>query len=62
MDEQLFNRLPINADAEMSVIGAALANPGKMDDLTGYLTPEDFALEEHRAIFRAMRSMYARSR
>ena len=62
MDEQLFNRLPINADAEMSVIGAVLADPRKMDALTGVLTPDDFALEEHRAIFRAMRSMYARSR
>ena len=62
MDEQIFNRLPINADAEMSVIGAVLADPRKMDSLTGVLTPDDFALEEHRAIFRAMRSMYARSR
>ena len=62
MDEQLFNRMPMNADAEMSVIGAVLANPSKMDSLTGFLTPDDFALEEHRAIFRAMRSMYARSR
>ena len=62
MDEQLFNRLPINADAEMSVIGAVLANPTKMDSLTEILMPEDFALEEHRAIFSAMRSMYARSR
>lgn len=62
MDEQIFKRLPISADAEMAVIGAVLANPGKMDALTGVLMPDDFALEEHRAIFRAMRSMYARSR
>lgn len=62
MDEQLVSRMPINADAEMSVIGAVLADPRKMDLLTEYLMPEDFALEEHRAIFRAMRSMYARSK
>lgn len=62
MNEQLFSQMPMSADAEMAVIGAVLANPGKMDALTGYLTAEDFALEEHRAIFRAMRGMYARSR
>lgn len=62
MNEQIFSRMPMSADAEMAVIGAVLANPGKMDELTGYLTAEDFALEEHRAIFRAMRGMYARSR
>ena len=62
MNEQLFNQMPMNADAEMAVIGALLANPGKMDALTGYLIPEDFALEEHRAIYRTMRGMYARSK
>ena len=62
MNEQLFNRMPMSADAEMSVIGAVLANPGKMDDLTGFLTPDDFYLEEHRAIYRAMVGMYGRSK
>lgn len=62
MNEQIFSQMPMSADAEMAVIGAVLANPGKMDALTGFLTAEDFALEEHRAIFRAMRGMYARSR
>ena len=45
---------PHDAIAERAVLGAVLLEPRVMQDVGNSLTPEDFYLESHRCIFRAM--------
>ena len=54
--------MPFSAEAEQSVLGAVLIKPELMDSLTGVITADDFYMEEHAEIFRAMQGMYLKSR
>ncbi len=54
--------MPFSLEAEQSVLGAILIDPTCMDRLAGMLSAEDFQLEEHGELFRAMQGMYLRSR
>lgn len=45
---------PHDPNAERSVLGALLLEPRAMQDVGNSLTPEDFFLESHRCIYRAM--------
>ena len=45
---------PHDAAAERSVLGALLLEPRVIQDVGNKLKPEDFYLESHRAVFRAM--------
>lgn len=62
MNEELLRALPFSAEAEMSVLGAVLIKPEVMDLLPGVIRAEDFYMEEHVEIYRAMQSMYLKSR
>ena len=62
MNEELGRRLPISIESEQAVLGSILANPGNFEKITGILSEEDFAQEEHRKIFSTMRSMFLASR
>ena len=48
------SKQPHDAGAERSVLGALLLEPRVIQDVGNKLKPEDFYLESHRAIFRAM--------
>lgn len=62
MNEELIRAMPFSAEAEQSVLGAVLIKPELMDSLTGVITADDFYMEEHAEIFRAMQGMYLKSR
>jgi len=45
---------PHNLDAEQSVLGALLLDPGALPRVARFLRPEDFYLEAHRQIYEAV--------
>jgi replicative DNA helicase len=49
--------LPCNVDAERFVLGAVLLDDSRFDEV-GQLSVEDFSLERHRRILRAMRDLH----
>ena len=57
---KLFDRLPPHAlEAEMSLLGSMLLDPSVVADILGMIRkPEDFYLEAHGAIFRAIIDVY----
>ena len=46
--------LPYSLEAEQSVLGAVLVEPNSINELADQLTPENFYLPEHQAIYRVM--------
>ena len=53
--------LPCNIDAERGVIGAILLDPQLCDDVATIVRPNDFYLDKHRRIYRALVEMSASS-
>ena len=51
---------PHSNDAEMSVLGAILLDPGTLDEVADILKPGDFFAPRHGAIYAAMRAVQAR--
>ena len=62
MNQELFKKMPVAIGAEQSVLGSILIKPDCFSQVTGILTGDDFYLEEHREIYRAMSDMFASSR
>ncbi len=58
----LQRNLPCALEAEQSVLGSILIDPGCFADLTEILRAEDFYLEEHGEIFYAMYDLFSKSR
>jgi len=51
---------PSNLEAEQSVLGGALLEPGAMDRVADILAPEDFYYEAHERIYQTMLELYRR--
>ena len=62
MNSEIDRRMPFSLEAEQSLLGAVLIDPACMDDIAALIRPDDFYMPEHTEIFRAMQSMYAKSR
>ncbi len=56
------NELPVSYEAEQSVLGAVILKPDCFADLVGFVSGEDFYVDEHREIFFAMHDLYAQSK
>lgn len=52
---------PASPDAERSVIGAVLQDPQALHSALDHLTPKDFYLPEHMAVYAAVSALYAAS-
>ena len=50
--------LPQDIKAEQCVLGAILTDGGVINQVLEILTPDDFYLEEHKAIFRSMMELH----
>ena len=57
MEQQTFQALPHNEDAERSVLGSMLLDVGALDAMLEQLKPEDFYQAAHASIFDAMRKI-----
>ena len=62
MNNELDRKLPFSLEAEQSLLGSILIDPMCMDEIAPLITAEDFYVPEHTEIFRAMQSMYLKSK
>ena len=58
----LMKQLPVSIEAEQAVLGSIIIKPDTFDLIGGMLTAEDFYLEDHKSIFRAIVSKYTESK
>jgi len=58
LTEENLNRMPFSLEAEQSVLGAIILDPEKIRDVANVIHAEDFYLEQHRAIYEAMRELF----
>ncbi len=62
LEADLIKRLPMSLEAEQSVLGSILIKPESFESIAGMITADDFYMEEHKAIFTAMQTMFLQSR
>lgn len=62
MNNELDRKLPFSLEAEQSLLGSVLIDPQCMDDIAALVSADDFYVPEHTEIFRAMQSMYLKSK
>lgn len=60
-DKKKVRTYPANLEAEKSVLGAFLIDPKAVTDHISALSPEDFSSAPNKAIFEAMRDLFAAS-
>lgn len=60
--DTLERRMPFSLEAEQSLLGSILIDPACMDGIAGEISSDDFYLAEHSEIFKAMQSMYLKSK
>ena len=58
LTEENLNRMPFSLEAEQSVLGAIILDPDKIREVANAIHEEDFYLEQHRAIYAAMRELF----
>lgn len=62
VEQELIKRVPPHsADAEMAVLAGVFLNPSMMNIVADIITPEDFYLPAHAAIYRSFLRLYAGS-
>ncbi len=49
---------PFSLEAEQSLLGSILINPESFNDIGGFITGDEFYLEEHKEIFDAMKKLF----
>lgn len=62
MNGELDRRMPFSLEAEQSLLGSILIDPACMDELAAIMSADDFYMPEHAQIYRAMQSMYLKSK
>ena len=62
MNSDLSRQMPYSLEAEQSLLGSILINPACMDDIAVLVSADDFYMPEHAEIYRAMQSMYLKSK
>lgn len=62
MNNELDRKLPFSLEAEQSLLGSILIDPMCMDEIAPLISAEDFYVPEHTEMFRAMQSMYLKSK
>lgn len=60
--EDFTRKMPCSLPSERALLGAILIDPATITDVIAILSADDFYLEEHKAIFNAMRELFDVSR
>ena len=51
--------MPLSIEAEQALLGSLIINPESFDKVGGFITTNDFYLEEHKQIYLAMHGLFA---
>ncbi|MBQ2726459.1 MAG: replicative DNA helicase [Clostridia bacterium] len=60
--QRLDRKMPFSLEAEQSLLGSILIDPSCMDLIASVMNADDFYIPEHTEIYRAMQSMYLKSK
>ena len=60
--QRLDRKMPFSLEAEQSLLGSILIDPSCMDLIASIMNADDFYVPEHTEIYRAMQSMYLKSK
>ena len=52
--DALQKRVPFSVEAEQSVLGSIIIDPERFDEVAQIICADDFYIEEHKDIFRAL--------
>lgn len=58
METSFLRQLPFSAEAEMSVLGAVLIDPEKLNEVAALLKTEDFYISDNQEIYDALLAMF----
>ena len=62
MDNSIIRQLPASIEAEQALLGSIIVSPDSFDKISGTISTEDFYLDEHKHIYSALLSMYAKNK
>ncbi len=62
MDSNMTRQMPVSLEAEQALLGSIIIKPETFDLIGGIINADDFYLEEHRHIFKAISKMYSQSK
>ena len=58
----IVKQMPISIEAEQALLGSLIINPESFDKVAGFISVNDFYLEEHKHIYSALVKMYNQSK
>lgn len=61
-NNSIVKQMPISVEAEQALLGSLIINPESFDKVAGFITANDFYLEEHKHIYSALVKMYNQSK
>ena len=61
-NNSIVKQMPMSVEAEQALLGSLIINPESFDKVAGFITVNDFYLEEHKHIYSALMKMYNQSK
>ncbi len=61
-NNSIVKQMPISIEAEQALLGSLIRDAESFDKVAGFITTEDFYLEEHKHIYSALIKMYNQSK
>ena len=61
-NNSIVKQMPVSIEAEQALLGSLIINPESFDKVAGFITANDFYLEEHKHIYSALVKMYNQSK
>ena len=58
----IVKQMPVSIEAEQALLGSLIIDPESFDKVGGFITTNDFYLEEHKHIYSALLKMYTQSK
>ena len=58
----IIKQMPVSVEAEQALLGSIIVNPDSFDKVGGFISADDFYVEEHKHIYAALLKMYAQSK
>jgi len=61
-NNSIVKQMPISIEAEQALLGSLIINPESFDKVAGFISTDDFYLDEHKHIYSALVKMYNQSK
>ena len=62
MDASFIKQMPVSIDAERALLGSIIRKPETLDEIGGFIVPEDFYDNDHKIVYTSLLSMYMQNK